>query len=175
VGYLAAVLDDLEAVANVDPRRVYATGFSNGGMMCYRLASELSGRIAAIAPVAGTMSTAVVQAKRPVSVSTSTGPGTPSSATAGGSGGSWGLPVPGGRRDGPVLGGVQRLPRDAGRGRAPRVADDGLVIRRLVFGPGRDGSEVVLYAIEGGGHTWPGREPIGAFLGATALDLKATT
>ncbi|MCC7086513.1 MAG: DDE-type integrase/transposase/recombinase [Pirellulales bacterium] len=40
---------------NIDPKQVYATGMSNGGMMCYRLAAELSDRIAAVAPVAGTM------------------------------------------------------------------------------------------------------------------------
>ena len=32
---------------------------------------------------------------------------------------------------------------------------------------------VVLYKIEGGGHTWPGQTQVGAFLGKTALDLKA--
>jgi len=37
----------------MDPKRVYATRMSNGGMMCYRLAAELSKRIAAIAPVSG--------------------------------------------------------------------------------------------------------------------------
>ena len=57
----------------------------------------------------------------------------------------------------------------------PREADDGLVIKRLTYGPGREGSEAILYAIEGGGHTWPGRKPFGEFLGVgkSALDLKA--
>src|SRR4051812_43908742 len=55
VGYLAGVLDDVASITNVDRKRVYATGFSNGAMMCYRLASELSDRIAAVAPVAGVM------------------------------------------------------------------------------------------------------------------------
>jgi len=39
----------------IDDRRVYGTGMSNGGMMCYRLAEELTYRLAAIAPVAATM------------------------------------------------------------------------------------------------------------------------
>ena len=55
VKFIASLLDDLATVVNVDPKRVYATGMSNGGMMCYRLAAELSDRIAAVAPVAGTM------------------------------------------------------------------------------------------------------------------------
>src|SRR3954470_2104389 len=68
VGYVARLLDDLATVVPVDPKRVYATGMSNGGMMCYRLAAELSDRIAAIAPVAGTMIGPEIRAKRPVSV-----------------------------------------------------------------------------------------------------------
>jgi len=62
------VRDDLATVVNVDPKRVFATGMSNGGMMCYRLASELSDRIAAIAPVSGTMAIPDYKPKRPVPV-----------------------------------------------------------------------------------------------------------
>ena len=63
-----ALLDDLAKVVNVDPKRVYATGMSNGAIMSYRLASELSDRIAAIAPVGGPMGTETCSPKRPVSV-----------------------------------------------------------------------------------------------------------
>jgi len=55
VGFIAAVLDDLNRRLPIDSKRVYATGMSNGAMMCYRLACELFDRIAAIAPVSGTM------------------------------------------------------------------------------------------------------------------------
>ncbi len=55
VGFVRLVLDDLMRRISVNPRRIYATGHSNGGMMSYRLAVELSDRIAAIAPVAGAM------------------------------------------------------------------------------------------------------------------------
>ena len=68
VGYVAKLLDDLATVVHVDPRRVYATGMSNGAMMCYRLAAELSDRIAAIAPVAGTMAIETCRPRRPVPV-----------------------------------------------------------------------------------------------------------
>jgi polyhydroxybutyrate depolymerase len=68
VAFIAKVLDDLATVANVDPKRVYATGMSNGGMMCYRLAAELSDRIAAVAPVAGTMAIDTYNPRRPVPV-----------------------------------------------------------------------------------------------------------
>ncbi|MFM8734303.1 MAG: alpha/beta hydrolase family esterase [Pirellulales bacterium] len=44
VAFVRHVLDDLEGIANVDRRRVFATGMSNGAMMSYRLASEMSDR-----------------------------------------------------------------------------------------------------------------------------------
>src|SRR5208283_4367616 len=68
VGYTAKLLDDLATVVNLDPKRVSACGMSNGAMMCYRLAAELSDRIAAIAPVAGTIAIDKSKPKRPVPV-----------------------------------------------------------------------------------------------------------
>ncbi|SHM60029.1 polyhydroxybutyrate depolymerase [Chitinophaga jiangningensis] len=53
VGFIAALIDTLGNRYGINKKRVYATGHSNGAMMCYRLASELSGKIAAIAPNAG--------------------------------------------------------------------------------------------------------------------------
>jgi polyhydroxybutyrate depolymerase len=53
VGFTLAVLDDLARRTPVDKRRVYATGISNGGMMSYRLATDASKRVAAVASIAG--------------------------------------------------------------------------------------------------------------------------
>lgn len=50
-----AVLDQIAVDYCVDDKRVYATGFSNGAMMSYRLACELTDRFAAIAAVSGTI------------------------------------------------------------------------------------------------------------------------
>lgn len=55
VGFVAAIIDDLEDRACIDRDRVYATGFSNGGYMAYRLACEAPGLFAAVAPVAAVM------------------------------------------------------------------------------------------------------------------------
>src|SRR5207237_1535521 len=66
--FVARNLDNRERVLNVDKKRVYATGMSNGAMMCYRLASELSDRIAAIAPVSGTIAMETYEPKAPVPV-----------------------------------------------------------------------------------------------------------
>jgi len=55
VGFIDALIDEVASEVPIDESRIYATGMSNGGFMCYRLACELSHRIAAIAPVAATM------------------------------------------------------------------------------------------------------------------------
>ena len=52
-GYLAALLDAIEANLTVDPRRVFFIGHSNGGFMSYRMACDHSERIAAICSLAG--------------------------------------------------------------------------------------------------------------------------
>ncbi len=51
--YARTVLDDFAASYDVDTAEIFATGFSNGGMMSHRLACALSDRIAAIAPIGG--------------------------------------------------------------------------------------------------------------------------
>ena len=55
VGFTNALLDTLSAEYNINQDRIYSTGMSNGGFMSYRLACELSNRIAAIASVTGAM------------------------------------------------------------------------------------------------------------------------
>lgn len=52
-GFVMAVLDKLEAHLDIDKRRVYATGFSNGSSMAYRLACEHADTFAAVAGVSG--------------------------------------------------------------------------------------------------------------------------
>lgn len=53
VAYLTAVLDDMQRRFNVDPKRVYFAGHSNGGFMAHRMACERADRIAAIVSLAG--------------------------------------------------------------------------------------------------------------------------
>lgn len=51
VGFLLALVDHLDTALNVDRKRVYAGGFSNGGQMCHRLASDTTNLLAAVAAV----------------------------------------------------------------------------------------------------------------------------
>lgn len=68
VGFTSAIIDDIEKKFNANPNRIYSTGMSNGAMMSYRLACELSGKIAAIAPVSGTLNLTTCSPKRPVPI-----------------------------------------------------------------------------------------------------------
>jgi len=51
VTFISQLIDHLTAQFGVNPKRIYATGLSNGGIFTYRLACDLSNKIAAIAPV----------------------------------------------------------------------------------------------------------------------------
>lgn len=55
LGFSDALIDKIKEDYNINDKRIYATGFSNGGFFSYRLACELSSRIAAVASVAGSM------------------------------------------------------------------------------------------------------------------------
>jgi polyhydroxybutyrate depolymerase len=75
VAFIAALVDRFETTGEIDPSRVYVTGFSRGGMMAYRVGCELSSRVAAIAPVSGNMASSDgrvddvdCKLKRPVSI-----------------------------------------------------------------------------------------------------------
>jgi len=64
-------------------------------------------------------------------------------------------------------------PEEPVRESLPDRADDATTVRREVYGPGRDGAEVVLIVVEGGGHTWPGRQPPIGLIGKSTEDISA--
>ena len=174
VEFTRRLLDDVAGACSIDSKRVFATGMSNGGIMAYRLASELSERIAAIAPVGGPMGTKGCRPGRPVSVIHFHGT---DDAFA---------PFQGGRGRG--LSGTSFFSVDHSIAawveadgcdpnpvtiRLPDTTDDGTTVTRTTYEQGKDRAEVVLIVIEGGGHTWPGREPRLASLGKSTRDISA--
>jgi polyhydroxybutyrate depolymerase len=68
VGFIRDIVKNLSAQLNVDPRRIFANGMSNGGMMAYRLACEMPDVFRAIASVAGTDNTKSCTPSAPISV-----------------------------------------------------------------------------------------------------------
>jgi polyhydroxybutyrate depolymerase len=146
VAFVRAILDALEADLCVDRRRVYATGMSNGGIMSHRLACELSDRIAAVAPVSGFNGTKTCAPARAVSVLDFHGTDDPTVPFGGDPKRGW-LSIPATmqgwvERDGCSADGVEK-----------RLSTH---VRCFSHGGCRDGAEVSLCVVEGGGHTWPG-------------------
>lgn len=153
VSFIRALIDELLGRLAVDPARIYATGMSNGGMMCYLLACQLSDKIAAIAPVAGAMGMDNCYPTQPVSVIIFHGTADEHVLYYGGK----------------PLKQVDNHPRiDKSVSYAVNFwvkANDcfpvsqkevmGTIIKETYSG-GKDGSEVVLYTIVDGKHAWPG-------------------
>ncbi|MBF0476058.1 MAG: hypothetical protein HQK59_09535, partial [Deltaproteobacteria bacterium] len=84
VGFVNALIDDLISRFRVDEHRIYATGFSNGASMVFRLGRELSRRLAAIAPVAGSDWMMQTMVARPISLLYITGDADPLNPINGG-------------------------------------------------------------------------------------------
>lgn len=174
VKFVNCLLDDLLPSAQVDAQRVYGAGMSNGGLFCYRLAEEVSHRIAAI----GTVACAAVdfdgKPKLPMPVIHFHGTDDTFVPYFGGDGkqsltGTTFKSVPEttafwARHNGCEFPPAQDALPDAG---------DGTRILRHLFTDGDGGSEVQLYTIEGGGHTWPGQRSKYDILGRTTMQIDA--
>ena len=178
VGFTSALLDDLAKVANVDTNRVFATGLSNGGIMAYYLASELSDRIAAIAPIGGPLMMEACRPRRAVSVMHFHGTADEFAPFKGGFG-KGPLGRAGITEFRSVDHSIQNWVKANGCDAKPEIvalpdkANDGMRVTRKTWSGGKVGSEVVLIEIEGGGHTWPGMEPPVAMLGKSTKDISA--
>ena len=183
VGFTRDLVKTLESQYAIDPGRIFATGMSNGGFMCFRLACDAPDVIAAIAPVGALMGADLAKGNTsttPVSVLVILGTDDPFVPWSGGA----------------VAGGL------AGRGNALSTADtiafwvrldgcspkpesaalqdgdptDGTKVRSDTYNGGRNGTEVELITVDGGGHTWPNgwqymRKRI---IGATSMDIDAS-
>jgi polyhydroxybutyrate depolymerase len=153
VAFVAALMNHVAERLPVDPRRVYVTGFSNGGSMAYRLGCELATRIAAIAAVAGPLLSTSCRPGRPVPV----------------------LAIAGTRDTFMPYGGVQQqLSTWSDCAQDPHPV---LVSRHGDASCARytrcKGAYTELCSINGGGHSWPGGISLGPF-GYTSTDLDAS-
>lgn len=184
IGFVSALLDKLLADYRIDPARVYATGPSNGGIFSHRIGAELSERVAAIAPVIGGMAPAVAKnfhPRKPVPVLMINGTADPLVPFGGGEIRLFGT---GGRGEIiPTDEAVKKWVAHNGCRAEPVVEDmpdvdpgDGTRIRKAVYPGGRQGSEVILYTIGGGGHTWSGGNQYlpKAMIGRLSHDMDAT-
>jgi polyhydroxybutyrate depolymerase len=185
VGFISALIDYMVINYGIDRGRVYVTGISNGAVMAYRLGYELSERIAAIAPVDGNIPfgfSASVPPRRHVSVLAINNVDDPVVPYDGGEIYSHFRRVKLGKvisaeestglwigwnecTEGPVI--TEEPDRD------PR---DGTRVSRQEYVNPTDSTEVILYSVEGGGHTWPGGFQYlpAMIIGKTSRDIDAS-
>ena len=169
VGFALAAVDDVARRNPVDRSRLYVVGHSNGGMLAYRIAAERPQVVAAVAAVSATIG------------------GTPAANEP-----EWTVPRPPrpvpvlalhGRAD-------EHVPYDGGRAEKSRGKSSTISVTRSVglwvdangcdpdprvqmMNGGRverqswsgcgDDAEVALYSLEGWGHDWPQKDPLGGF------------
>jgi polyhydroxybutyrate depolymerase len=156
VRFISDLIDALKMDYNIDPRRVYADGLSNGGGMAFALSCTLSDRIAAVGMVAAALLLPFdwCTDQHPVPMIAFHGTGDRITPYHGGT--SWAAPNP--FPDVPTFVARWAQRNDC----APNPSDSHVaadVTRRQYAGCARD-ADVVLYTIVGGGHSWPGGQPV---------------
>jgi polyhydroxybutyrate depolymerase len=149
VTFIRQIISDLKVIANIDPKRIYATGHSNGAMFVYRLACEMSDIFAAIAPVAGPLFYSPCKPKEPISVMHVHGLADASVPYAGG----------------PYAGYPTMIFPSVEESIAAWVKLDGCTgdaqveeqggVTHTAYASCKAGTTVELYTIEGLGHIWP--------------------
>ncbi|MBI1287377.1 MAG: T9SS type A sorting domain-containing protein [Flavobacteriales bacterium] len=171
VGFLSALIDSLNAEYNIDLNRVYTTGMSNGGFMSYKLACDLSYRIAAMASVTGSMVTTQIAScspTHPMPVMEIHGTADPT------------VPYTGSGTLGsqPIVDVVDywvnfnNCNSTAVQTAVPNTSTtDGCTTDHFLYTGGDNGATVEHYRVNGGGHTWPGA-PID--IGVTSHDFSAS-
>jgi polyhydroxybutyrate depolymerase len=177
VGFISALLDTLGTSLKLDPKRVYATGLSDGGFFAALLACQRADRIAALAEVGATMSTLqaeVCAPSHPMPALLIHGTADPVVAFSGGSkSGISLLSAPANAARWAALAGCAATPAVT---TLPDLAQDGTSIVQSTYGGCQAGAAVIFDAVQDGGHTWPGGAqylPV-SYIGKTSHNLNAS-
>jgi polyhydroxybutyrate depolymerase len=171
LGFIERVIERISEEYSVDDRRIYATGFSNGGIMTYRLGCSMSDTFAAVAPLGASMTweqARTCKLRRQIPIFSMIGTfdeAFPWKGTGINSGAF--MPVDSTQVRWARLNGCRATPEVDYS--PPKERD--LNVRREVFPGCRDDGEVTLHAIEGGRHTWPttANETLEAFFSRHSL------
>ena len=172
VRFISDLIDHLEAAYNIDPARIYADGLSNGGGMAFVLSCTLSDRIAAVGMVAAAqlLPWNWCTDRRPVPMIAFHGTADWATPYTGGSSwvASWPFP------DIPTW-----TANWARRNRCGPNPVESLVaadVTRIEYTNCADEATVVLYTVQGGGHTWPGGMRLPEwFVGTTSNSVDASS
>jgi polyhydroxybutyrate depolymerase len=160
VAFTEAILDAVAREYNLDAKRIFAAGISNGGMMSHRLACDLSNRIAAVATVAANIPSAITANCAPlgiVPVAMFSGTADPIMPYAGG--------AVSGNTGGSVLSAPDTALFWANKNQVPLASQNSVIpdadpndgtTADLFSYAGAGPGEVAFYRVNNGGHTWPG-------------------
>ncbi len=184
VAVIDTMIDDVAAQFDVDPARIYVTGHSNGGMMAYRLACQLSDRIAAIAPNSSYQmdkdydrllqpTVYACQPSRPVPVLHMHGLADTCAPFEGGQS----TGIEGGERP-PVADSIDFWVGNNRCSSGPVETYRNGDSRCVTYSGCEDGADVVLCTTDSAGHVWPGSLKLGAegvCGGQTTTHLDANT
>jgi polyhydroxybutyrate depolymerase len=169
VKFISDLIDRLEAQYNLDPNGIYANGMSNGGGMVFALSCKLSDRIAAMGVVAGAQPQSWDCNSKPVP--TLAFHGTADRFAPYGGGPSPVAPEPFANIPAWTARVAQRNQCQGG----PRDTRITASVRRLAYTNCAEHADVVLYTVEGGGHTWQGGKHLPEWMaGRTTEDVNAT-
>lgn len=172
--FISDLLDTLIAEYNIDENRIYSTGMSNGGFMSYELACQLSGRIAAVASVTGSIDEdrfGSCDPSHPMPVMEIHGTNDLTVPYMGG--GAFGfVPIP------DVIDywvGFNNTDPE------PELIDipdtnpgDGSTVEHYIYSGGDNGVSVEHFKVIDGGHTWPGTIFLIPEAGSTNKDINAS-
>lgn len=166
VGFISTLIDRMVADFRIDSRRVYVTGMSNGGMMAYRLACELSNKITAIAPVSATMMANACEPARAVPVLHMHSLLDTKVPYAGGIGIS-------GYDFAPVDSALRVMANHAACDDTPEQVDNGkVIVTRWTDCEG--GASIESYVTYDGGHSWPGSKEHPAWADVPSVYIDAS-
>ena len=171
VRFISELIDTLRASYNIDSTMVYANGLSNGGGMAFVLSCSLSDRIAAVGVVgiAVFLPWSACTDERAVPMIAFHGTADSTARYKGGT--SWVAPgvfpnIPAWTAKWAARNGCRPNPD------ASVTATD---VTRIEYPNCVGAAAVVLYRVDGGGHTWPGAKPMPEwFVGRTSTGVDAT-
>lgn len=171
VVFISDLIDSLSERYLIDPDRIYADGLSNGAGMSTLLACELSDQIAAVGGVAGAYITPLENCtpSRPVPLIVFHGTEDPIVPFEGGPSHSFDLPFPA------IPDFVAGWAASNGCADQPDTLPAQEEASGITYTDCDQGADVVFYTIEGGGHSWPGGEPLPeSIVGLTSDAISAT-
>jgi polyhydroxybutyrate depolymerase len=171
VQFIADLIDTLRAAYNIDPERIYANGLSNGAGMAFVLSCTLADRIAAVGLVASALLLPWEWCAEPRPMPMIAFHGTADPITPYHGGVTWVAPTP--FPDVPAF--VAKWARRNGCATSPRDSTVASDVSLLAYLRGDCAAAVALYTVKGGGHAWPGGQPVPEwFAGPTTRSIDAT-